>query len=216
MSEARSSVIGTVVAGRAETRKEGTIRRPTRLVDDVYDAIYGQLMSLRIPPDGRISVQGLVVKTHLVGYSAASQMDRRRFEELYELRLLLEPFAAARAATRLDERGLATLEAGHRTMQSMDGGGARQAYSDFARHDTEFHDLIATEGDNRLVRESLAALHTHVHLFRLHFHVYATTTANEEHGRILDALRRRDAASAEAAMRDHVERSRERFQTVFG
>ncbi|MDB5623176.1 MAG: GntR family transcriptional regulator [Devosia sp.] len=102
----------------------GLIKRPTRLGEEVYNAIYGQLMSRQIAPGGRISVdrlvrelgvsqtpirealsrleaQGLEVKTHLVGYSAAEQLDRRRLEQLYELRLLLEPFAAARAARNM-------------------------------------------------------------------------------------------------------------------
>ena len=45
---------------------------------------------------GRLEGEGLVIKTHLIGYSAAPQISRRRFDELYELRLLLEPEAAAR------------------------------------------------------------------------------------------------------------------------
>src|SRR5918993_2685520 len=109
------------------------LRRPARLGDEVYNAIYSQLMSHKITPGGRISVdnlvrelgvsqtpirealsrleaQGLVVKTHLIGYSAADQLDRSRLEQLYELRLLLEPFAAAKAAVNMTDASIHRLE----------------------------------------------------------------------------------------------------------
>ena len=102
------------------------IQRHKGLADDVYGAIFNKLMSLEIAPGSRITVdglvrelevsqtpirealgrlegEGLVVKTHLVGYSAAPQITRRRFDELYELRLLLEPEGARRAALRISE-----------------------------------------------------------------------------------------------------------------
>ena len=101
------------MSGRGETpEKEGeeTTAETAKLGDEVYNAIYSQLMSHAIAPGGRISVdylvrelgvsqtpirealsrleaQGLVVKTHLIGYSAASQMDKSRLEQLYELLL---------------------------------------------------------------------------------------------------------------------------------
>src|SRR5919198_1312238 len=91
------------------------------LADAVYEAIFNKLVSLDIAPGARITVdglvrelevshtpirealgrleaEGLVVKTHLVGYSAAPQITRRHFDELYDLRMRLEPDAARRAA----------------------------------------------------------------------------------------------------------------------
>src|SRR4051794_14676050 len=87
----------------------GFIQRANSLSGSVYDAIFAQLMSLKIAPGSRITVdnlvrelnvsqtpirealgrlegEGLVVKTHLIGYSAAPQIARRRFDELYQLR----------------------------------------------------------------------------------------------------------------------------------
>jgi DNA-binding GntR family transcriptional regulator len=51
--------------------------------------------------------------------------------------------------------------------------------------------------------------------FRLFYHSRATTEANEEHARIIDALRRRDPEAAADAMRSHIERSKVRFTTFF-
>jgi DNA-binding GntR family transcriptional regulator len=221
-----------------EDIQHGLLRRPPRLGDEVYNAIYARLMSLRIPPGGRISVdnlvrelgvsqtpirealsrleaQGLVVKTHLIGYSAASQMDRVRLEQLYELRLLLEPFAAGRAALNMNDEAMAALEALDREMKGPRNEDARLAYGQFAQSDGAFHDLIAIGSGNALIQETLSRLHTHVHLFRLYFTARATTDANKEHARIISAIKRHDANGAEAAMRDHIERSRERFMVIF-
>jgi len=215
--------------------QQGTgIKRPPRLGEEVYNAIYAQLMSLKIPPGGRISVdnlvrelgvsqtpirealsrleaQGLVLKTHLVGYSAASQMDRRRFEQLYELRMLLEPYAAAQAAQHMSDAAIANLKRLAGEMEPTGKEDPRSAYSRFAQRDSEFHDLIAQGAGNELVQDSLARLHIHVHLFRLFYHSLATSEASIEHGEIINAIDARNAVAAEKAMRVHIEKSKARF-----
>ena len=214
------------------------IRRPPRLGDEVYNAVYAQLMSQKIQPGSRISIdklarelgvsqtpirealsrleaQGLVVKTHLIGFSAAPQVDRTRFDQLYEMRLLLEPFAARMAAEKITAQQLATLEGLAAEMCGEDGKGVA-SYSDFAQLDGEFHDLIARACGNELMRETLGNLHTHIHLFRLFPHSGATTKANAEHAQLLSALVARDPATAEKAMRNHIKRSYDRFSSYFG
>ncbi|ODT72617.1 MAG: hypothetical protein ABS75_03605 [Pelagibacterium sp. SCN 63-23] len=162
----------------------------------------------------RLEAQGLVVKTHLIGFSAASQMDRARLDQLYELRLLLEPFAARKAAALMTPEQFEALKRMAREMANGMGGG-RVSYSEFARLDSQFHDLIAQASGNDLVHETLANLHTHVHLFRLFHHQQATADANTEHADLLDALEARDVDRAERAMRVHVERSYGRFSSFF-
>ncbi|KKB12624.1 GntR family transcriptional regulator [Devosia geojensis] len=216
----------------------GALKRPTRLGEEVYNVIYAQLMSRQIPPGGRISVdrlvrelgvsqtpirealsrleaQGLVVKTHLIGYSAADQMDSARLEQLYELRLLLEPFAAARAAMAMSEETHAALVRLAADMQACEDEPAGEAYGRFAQLDSDFHDLIAEASGNELIQETLAGLHIHVHLFRLFYHARVTADAIGEHQRIIDALAARDPQASETAMRHHLERSRERFTKAF-
>lgn len=219
------------------TQPSTAIKRPPRLGDEVYNTIYAQLMSQKILPGSRISIdnlarelgvsqtpirealsrleaQGLVVKTHLIGFSAASQMDRARLDQLYELRLLLEPFAARKAAALMTPEQFEALKRMAREMANGMGGG-RVSYSEFARLDSQFHDLIAQASGNDLVHETLANLHTHVHLFRLFHHQQATADANTEHADLLDALEARDVDRAERAMRVHVERSYGRFSSFF-
>lgn len=216
----------------------GPIQRSSGLAEEVYEAIFAQLMALRIAPGSRITVdnlvrelnvshtpirealgrlegEGLVVKTHLVGYSAAPQITRRRFDELYELRLLLEPDATRRAAARMDDDGLAALRDAAGVMTRGGGADERARYSTFARQDAVFHDTILAIAGNELIRETLAHQHTHFHIFRLMFHARVTEEALDEHDAILSAFSARDEDAAEQAMQRHIERSRDRLLPAF-
>lgn len=222
---------------RAQGISATAIKRPLRLGDEVYNAVYAQLMSQKILPGSKISIdnlarelgvsqtpirealsrleaQGLIVKTHLIGFSAAPQVDRARFDQLYEMRLLLEPFVARKAATAIDASQLTLLQRLAAEMRG-EGGQAVASYSEFAQLDGEFHDTIARACGNELMRETLASLHTHIHLFRLFPHSGATTKANSEHADLLEALESHDPAAAERAMRNHVKRSYARFSAFF-
>lgn len=215
------------------------VLRPNSLAGNVYDAIFAQLMSLQIPPGARITVdtlvrelnvshtpirealgrlegEGLVLRAHLVGYRAAPQVSRDRFDELYELRLMLEPEAAAKAAARMDEAALKALDQLAGVMATNnDGEDERLRYSDFARQDAEFHDKILEIAGNGLMRDVLRMQHTHFHIFRLMYHRLVTVEALDEHEALLDALRRGDPQLARDAMRVHIQNSRTRLLPAF-
>ena len=222
-----------------ETSSAGTqIQRANSLAGDVYEAIFAQLMALKIAPGSRITVdnlvkefnvshtpirealgrlegEGLVVKTHLIGYSAAPQITRRRFDELYQLRLLLEPDAAGKAAAAMDAEKLRILQEAAGVMGRREGTDERIRYSTFARQDAIFHDRIVEFAGNELIRETLNFQHTHFHIFRLMFHSRVTEEALDEHEAILAAFASADPAAAEKAMRIHIEHSRDRLLPAF-
>src|SRR3954454_14271282 len=100
------------------------LKRSQGFVEEVFELIRADIMSLRIPPDTRISIDslarelgvsqtpirealsmleaiGLVTKRHFVGYCSAPQLNRKQLDELYEVRLLIEPYAARCAAQRM-------------------------------------------------------------------------------------------------------------------
>jgi DNA-binding GntR family transcriptional regulator len=214
------------------------IARPNSLAGDVYDAIFAQLMSLQIAPGARITVdtlvrelnvshtpirealgrlegEGLVLRTHLVGCRAAPQITRDRFDELYEMRLLLEPEAAAKAAEAMDEARFARLQQLAGVMAVNDSTDDQLRYSDFARQDADFHDAILDFAGNGLIREALRMQHTHFHIFRLMFHWRVTAEALEEHEALLDAFRGQDASKARVAMQAHIHNSRTRLLPAF-
>ncbi|WP_231134000.1 GntR family transcriptional regulator [Motilibacter deserti] len=209
-----------------------------RLADEVYDFLLSQLMTLRIEPGARVTIDalarelgvsqtpirdalnrlaadGLVVRVHLAGYRVAPQISREQFEDLVEIRLLLEPSAARRAAERMTPQQADELRSLLAEMAQPQEGDQHLAYGIFGRRDAAFHDLIALGGGNRVVRETLSRLHTHVHLFRLLYDAKVTNEAMDEHAEILDAIVARDADAAAYAMRRHILRSGERFRPIF-
>ena len=214
------------------TSSARVIRRTQGIVDEVYELIRADIMALRIPPDSRISIDelarklgvsqtpirealsrleatGLVTKRHFVGYCCAPQLDRARLDELYELRLLLEPFAARCAAERMSDEQLREVT---RLAKAMEPGESRRSYDRFAVQDSQLHDLIAEGSGNALIRDALSRLHTHLHIFRLRFHSEVTREASTEHARLIEALAGRQPAAAESAMREHIEKSYQRLQ----
>jgi len=214
------------------------VNRHHGLAEEAYEAIFAQLMALRIAPGSRITVdnlardlnvsqtpirealgrlegEGLVIKTHLIGYSAAPQISRRRFDELYDLRLLLEPAAAQRAARVMDDAKLANLRNVAGVMSLRDGGDERVRYSAFARQDAVFHDRVLEFAGNELIRKTLASQHTHFHIFRLMFHSRVTEEALDEHASLLSALAAGDGRAAKRAMTLHIEQSRDRLLQAF-
>ncbi|NKL38713.1 FCD domain-containing protein [Rhizobium leguminosarum bv. viciae] len=214
--------------------KNTFIKRPPRLGDEVYNSIYDQLMSQVILPGAKISIDnlgrelgvsqtpirealsrleadGLVVRAYRA-YSAAPQMDLERFDNLRELRMLLEPVTANKAALRITESQLNELKL---VAQKMRSKSDRSDYGEFARLDQQFHDVIAQASGNALIAETLAKLHSHMHLFRLFHHQQATSESVAEHDVLIEALSVHDPERAGAAMRTHIERAFHRFSMFF-
>lgn len=196
------------------------IARPSGLAEEVYRRVRADIMSLKIPPDTRVSVDelarklnvsqtpirealsmleanGLVSKRHFAGYATSPRMDRAQLDELFEFRLLIEPHAARKAAQAMVDSD----------MRQLASGDTAPSHDAFADMDTEFHRLIAQGAGNHLIADSLARLHIHVHIFRSCFRSEITEEAVHEHDAIIAAIHARDGDKAEAAMRRHIERS---------
>jgi DNA-binding GntR family transcriptional regulator len=209
-----------------------------RLADEVYDTLLGQLMSLRIEPGSRVTIdvlarelgvsqtpirdalnrmeaEGLVVRVPHAGYRIPPQITRDRFEDMLEVRLLLEPAAARRSAERASLEQVAGLRRILGEMAELEGGGGPLAYGAFGLRDAAFHDLVALSAENQVIRETLARLHSHVHLFRLHRDTQVTYLAMAEHEQVVAAIAARDPDAAAYAMRRHILRSGERFRRLF-
>ena len=134
------------------------IARPSGLAEEVYRRIRADIMSLKLPPDTRVSVDslarelgvsqtpirealsmleanGLVSKKHFTGYATAPRMNRAQLDELFEFRLLVEPHAARKAAQAMAQSDMDSLGAV--------SGASAPSHDGFADMDTEFHKLIA-------------------------------------------------------------------------
>jgi len=205
------------------------------LADDVYDAVLALLMDQVIEPGSRASIdgiarqlnvsptpvrealarlesEGLVVKKALKGYTAAPLLDSDGLRQLFEMRRLLEPYAARKAAGELDAATLQQLDdlcaAMHRSGQAAQTGDDRfEDYKDFANQDAEFHRLIAEHAGNALLTDAIARLRAHMHQYRIYFRHGVVEETSGEHEAVLEALRSGTPAAAEKAMREHLARS---------
>ncbi|MEJ8571973.1 GntR family transcriptional regulator [Microbaculum marinum] len=223
-------------AGRAPSERISI--QSAALADKVYDLILEQLISLRIPPGARITVDelvrqygvsqtpirealsrleshGLVTKTHRIGYRTAPQFTREQLHDLYEIRMLLEPAAARKAAVNIDPGELDELADLIAEMQRETTLLSQPKYGRFARHDGAFHACIASASKNDLIADAVSRLHSQVHMFRHFYNTSVTDAALLEHQAIAAAIAARDAGKAEECMRAHIEESWRRLEKGF-
>ena len=211
-------------------------RLPERhlLADDVYETLKAMLMDHAIAPRARLSIdalarqlqvsqtpiretlarlesEGLVVKEPMRGYSATSLLNRESLEDLYDLRLLLEPWAAAHAAKRATDEGLDRLQAELASCPVAPAGTDYHAYRLITAHDARFHDLVAELSGSPQVRAAFERTHAHLHLFRLSYWQNLGSQALEEHHAIVEAIAQRSPREAQRAMRAHLITARDRL-----
>ncbi len=212
------------------------LRRLT-LTEDVYEAVKSLIMDHRIAPGERVTIDalarqlavsptpvrealarleadGLVRKRAMAGYSTTPLLTRTEFDDLFEMRLLLECPAAARTATRVDAVDTDSLAADAELPDRLDGDGYA-GHAAFTAQDARFHERVAAASGNALLHAAIVRLHAHLHLHRLHFPATHLGTSGAEHRRIVAAIAAGDPTAAAEAMRAHLESARERHLRAF-
>jgi GntR family transcriptional repressor for pyruvate dehydrogenase complex len=122
--------------------------------------------------------------------------------ELFEVRRMLEPEAAAMAALRVDQDVLRSLR---RELDRMVAAGDRA--DELVEADAAFHDVIAGAPGNGVLRALLGSLSTSTVRARLWHGLAdrkALDVAREEHARIYDAIAAGDVDLARAATLVHI------------
>lgn len=159
-----------------------------------------------------LAARGLVRNEAFLGFSVAPMPDATFLHAMFDTRLRLEPWLAARAARAIGPAQLARLRDALADMAPEARRGPWQRHHAHAAADESFHETIAEASGNAPARQALAALNAQIHVSRLY--LAAQTGAEEtaaEHRHLLAALEARDPAAAEAAMTAHLEGSRERL-----
>lgn len=132
----------------------------------------------------------------------ALMLEQVSFRELWELAVVLEPWAASLAATRIGEADLERLA---RNLAETEAALARQ--QSFAELDVQFHSLVARASGNRvlmLAREPISMLYRPA-VKRLQAALAQAAQRNlDAHRNIFEALRRHDAQEAETWTRKHL------------
>lgn len=209
------------------------------LADSVYEAVKALVLDDALAPGERVSIErlarelavsptplrealarlesdGLVRKVPMRGYSVTPVLTTQEFEELYELRLLLEPWAARRAAERADGGNASQLRA-EIDRFLVDGGTpstGHAAYRALADHDSRLHSLVLAGAGNSAVALAYERTRCHLHLFRLYYRPHVRQQTVTEHRRVVDAIVAGDADAADTAMSDHLVTSRARMAAM--
>src|SRR4030088_3610443 len=148
----------------------------------------------------RLESDGLVVKRPHRGYTAAPRIDSQAFDELFRMRLLLEPASASWAAQAASAKQIAAMEDLVAAMSEPVTGDSYESYRAFAARDAAFHLALAEASGVGLMVDILTRLRPHTQLYRLYYTVGISDDTVAEHSRVIDAVSRRDAAAAAAAL----------------
>ncbi len=126
--------------------------------------------------------------------------------EVFELRRMVEPFAASLAAVRASRDEIARLDAAFREMGRAGDDGEK-----FAGPDLIFHQSIIRATGNELIHSLGAIIETALTMsFRLsNDNPEGQTHSLPAHGAVLEAIRRRDPDGARAAMNALLDSSEE-------
>ncbi|MGV8972460.1 MAG: GntR family transcriptional regulator [Rhodoglobus sp.] len=158
-----------------------------------------------------VEADGLIVKQPGRSYTVAPLMGIEQVRELIELRLLVEPALAAKAAAKAGANEIKELRRAART----GGAGADTAAANRLDmvYDATFHAMVADLAGNQVISDMLTRLRSHQHTFRLYYHAGLHSVTKNEHQAVVKAIAKHDPDGAEEAMRAHLVSALARLET---
>lgn len=207
------------------------------LGDEVYELIKSRLMDNLLEPGSRLSIDGLardfncsptpvrealarlesdglVVKRAHHGYTVAPLMDAKAFDDLFRVRLLLEPAAASWAASMASRVQIRKMEDLIAEMEQPVKGSSYESYKLFASQDAAFHLAVASASGVELIVDLLERLRPHSQLYRLYYETGIEADTVLEHQHILDGVIDHNEGAAGDAMRVHLDAARSRLASA--
>lgn len=142
------------------------------------------------------------------------ELARDDIEEIYTLRVVLEPLALGLA---MAHRGAEIARAMEITLAESKTAIAAGDVARLAASNRTFNDAFVVGCGNGRLREILEHLHVQTQQIGAVAWAYRRTAAldQEQHLRILEAVRSGDREEAEAAVRDHLDSARREFLLAF-
>jgi len=217
-----------------ESRRLAALPSRQVLADGVYEQLRALIMNHGIAPGERVTIdevarqlgvsgtpvrealarlesEGLVSRLPLRGYRATELLTRKEVDDLYGLRLLLEPPSTVAAVRAMTDEAVDALETEMGTCPTAPSGSGYEVYKALAAHDTRLHELILRIAGNDAVTQAFARTHCHLHFFRLSYNEPSGEQTLQEHRALVDALVSGKAAQAKKAMTVHLETARDRL-----
>lgn len=191
---------------------EGRLRPGDRLKEDM---IAKELAVSRTPVREAIATlqaEGLLEAQQHRGAQVRSYTPSE-LEEIYDLRGILEGYAARRAATRITQRELGRLRTSVERMEKLEP----KDLEHLVQQNGIFHDTILQAADS----QRLFVMVMQTRALPLIYQSYAWYTSAqlslslEYHRRVLSALERHDAEQAEHDMRHHLFNAREALTDAY-
>lgn len=131
-------------------------------------------------------------------------------KEHYQLRAILESACAEIAAGEgVDISGI---EESYETAKEALGKGDYESYANFNR---DFHSEIWTAAGNHKMENMIAELWNGLSMGNMVTEEEYAKVSIQEHGKIVDAIRRRNTVKAKKEMYDHIMRSRDDMLTYY-
>jgi DNA-binding GntR family transcriptional regulator len=132
-----------------------------------------------------------------------SKLPPEKIEEIYDIVCLLEGFAAALAAQKVNDSGLNQL---NKIQEKLDLSACRKKYRDYIKWNTEFHQWITRLSGNESLAQTIDELRTRIYRYRLisvtipgYLEKYAS-----DHVRIIQAIGKKDSGRAKKYMEVHI------------
>ena len=161
----------------------------------------------------QMAAEGLVTVMPRRG-TVVSPVSIRDIEELYEIRLIIEPEAAELAAARATPDELARVQELAERLEAAPRSGASgvddpETYLQEIATDAELHAAVVAAAHNQRLDTLYAGLRTHVLIARAVFpRLYRGQPHRRgEHQRVVDAIAARDGGAAREAMAVHLRRA---------
>lgn len=182
--------------------KPGQKLKLDRLRDD-----YGASVSTLREILNRLSSEGLVVAEGQRGFEVAP-VSVENLKEIAALRLLLEVHALEQSFAAGDVEWEGRVVAAHHKLASMErrmkGGDLTQTEL-WKRYDWEFHQALISACGSSVLMDTHAAIFDKYLRYQMIALSFRGDIAAQEHARLLDCALARDAETARAILRSHVE-----------
>ncbi|MDP2699783.1 GntR family transcriptional regulator [Thalassospira sp.] len=194
-----------------------------RLADEVFSKLLNDILSGRLPGGsivqerrlaeslgvsrsplrdalGRLEGQGLLVRNPR-GILTIRIVTLEDYLNCLNLRLLIEPSAAALACRKMPEQEIARLDGllTHLEEQDDPSHDALWAFDDI------LHDALAGASGNPFIVKAVVEMRRYTSIFERHQLTGRTKPGTDDHRAIVNALRNRDEAGVSGLMKAHLE-----------
>ena len=198
----RSEILGGKLAPGSRLKQDELTKRLGVSRTPVRDAMH------ELYADGLITFVGR-------NSAVVSGISRKSIEEVFELRALLEGYAADRAAERLTERDIGKLR---KLIREMDEHHSENRIERLLAKNTEFHQFICVRAGNETLLSMLDRIWRDIERLRINY-LYTPEgheRSTREHEELVNALESRDKERIRQIVCKHAARTKEGILTTLG